>query len=150
MQTGRSRGRRYQRIGDFHTVRAGISREVSTRLSSHAPVHRDLTAGFEERSSRLLFPGSDSGVHLGPRNGGAKGRGPGVLQSDRGLEHAGMPPQDFDDDVGIQEDARQLREVRAFRVSRRSRLTYAALSPTSSRSRHNPAIPRSVARRSAV
>lgn len=49
--------------------------------------------------------------------------------------------QNLDDDIGVEEDAGQLR---ARRVSRRSRLTYAPVSPRSLRSRHTPATARVV------
>src|SRR5260370_31430402 len=149
-QAACGRGRRDQRIGNLHAVRLRIPREVRAGLARDPAVQQEFAAGFEEGLSPLLFPRSHPRIHLGPGDGGAERRHTRLLKREGRAERASVAPQNLDDDVRIQDDAGQLRARRLRRVSRRSRLTYASVSPRSSRFRHNPAMPRNVVRRSSV
>ena len=100
----------------------GIARQVVARLSPDLAVEHDFTAGLEEGPRHSLLTASNPREDLGPRDRGAEGRDARLLERDGRLERAGMPPENFDDDVRIQDDAGQLR-LRARRVSRRRRLT---------------------------
>src|SRR5438874_5072739 len=128
---------------------AGIARQVVARLSPDLAVEHDFTAGLEKGPRHRLLTASNPREDLGPRDRGTERRDARLLERDGRLERAASPSQNFDDDIRIQDDAGQLR-LRARRVSRRRHLTYTSASPRFSRSRHNPAMPRNVARRSPI
>jgi hypothetical protein len=86
-------------------MRLRIARQVVARLSADLAVEHHFAAGVEERLRCPLFVWPNAREDFSPRDGRAEGRDACLVEPNSRLQRVGMPSQNRDDDVRIQDDA---------------------------------------------